>query len=242
MLFDKAGVGLSDPIPKVRTLDDRAAEIEAVMNATGFRQAVIFGVSEGGPAAMVFAATRPERIRALILTGTLAYHGFAGWDDIERDPAELRARFLPELSEDYTPSTEQIARYQEFGRAARSAWGSFGTQSSAAAGAVDTPARNIAAHARQPVDGARDTRSGIPDRRAADPADGHCANLGHPCPRRHRAGAGWPVPGDHIPGARFAAQLCGLAKMLSTFPPSACTAVIPSTTASKSSSTTPPVV
>jgi pimeloyl-ACP methyl ester carboxylesterase len=124
VLFDKAGVGLSDPIPKVRTLDDRAAEIEAVMNAVGCRQAVIFGVSEGGPAAMVFAATRPERIRALILAGTLAYHGFAGWDDIERDPAELRARFLPELGEDYTPSTEQIARYQEFGRAVRSAWGS----------------------------------------------------------------------------------------------------------------------
>ncbi|MDT5359060.1 MAG: hypothetical protein QOC69_822 [Mycobacterium sp.] len=32
-LFDKAGVGLSDPVPKVRTLDDRAAEIEAVMDA-----------------------------------------------------------------------------------------------------------------------------------------------------------------------------------------------------------------
>ena len=124
LVFDKAGVGLSDPIPQVRTLDDRAAEIEAVMDAVGFGKAVIFGISEGGPAAMVFAATRPERTRALILTGTFAYSGFAGWDDVERDPAELRARLLPELGEDYTPSTEQIARWQEVGRAARSAWGS----------------------------------------------------------------------------------------------------------------------
>ena len=43
LLFDKAGFGLSDPVPKVRTLDDRAAEIEAVMDAVGFGNAVIFG-------------------------------------------------------------------------------------------------------------------------------------------------------------------------------------------------------
>ena len=124
LVFDKAGVGLSDPVPQVRTLDDRATEIEAVMDAVGFGKAVIFGISEGGPAAMVFAATRPERTRALILTGTFAYSGFAGWDDVDRDPAELRARLVPELGEDYTPSTEQIARQQEGGRAIRLAWGS----------------------------------------------------------------------------------------------------------------------
>jgi len=123
LVFDKAGVGLSDPVPQVRTLDDRAAEIEAVMDAVGFGRAALFGVSEGGPAAMVFAATRPERTRALILTGSYSFFGFTGWDDIERDPAELRARILPELGADYTPSTEQIVRLQELGRAIRSAWG-----------------------------------------------------------------------------------------------------------------------
>ncbi len=125
VMFDKAGVGLSDPVAKVRTLDDRAAEIEAVMDAVGFERAVLFGVSEGGPATIVFAATRPERTRALILTGTGAFVGFFdGWDDVDEDPAELRARILPELGEEYTASTEQIARWQEFGRAARSHWGS----------------------------------------------------------------------------------------------------------------------
>src|ERR1700723_4039081 len=78
-LFDKAGVGLSDPVPKVRTLDDRAAEIEAVMDTVGFERAVLFGGSESGPASIFFAATRPERTRALILTGTFSYFGFDGW-------------------------------------------------------------------------------------------------------------------------------------------------------------------
>ena len=67
LLFDKAGVGLSDPVPQVRTVDDRAAEIEAVMDAVGFKKAILFALSEGGPASIVFAAKRPERTRALIL-------------------------------------------------------------------------------------------------------------------------------------------------------------------------------
>ena len=132
-LFDKAGVGLSDPVPKVRTLEDRAAEIEAVMDAVGFGQAVVSGLSDGGPVAMMFAATRPERTRALILAGTVPYWGFAGWDDIDRDPAELRAGFLAELGEDYTPSIEQLARFQEAGRAVRSGWGT------GAAASISTP-------------------------------------------------------------------------------------------------------
>ena len=52
-IFDKAGVGMSDPVPKVRTLDDRADEIEAVMDAVGFEKAAVFGMSEGGTASVV---------------------------------------------------------------------------------------------------------------------------------------------------------------------------------------------
>lgn len=97
LLFDKAGVGLSDPVPKVRTLDDRAAELEAVMDAAGFGKAVLFGVSEGGPAAMLFAATRPERTQALVLTGASAFAGWGSWDDMEDDAAALRERMAPKL-------------------------------------------------------------------------------------------------------------------------------------------------
>jgi len=128
LLFDKAGIGLSDPVPHVRTVDDRATEIEAVMDAVGFGRAVLFGMSDGGFASIVFAATRPERTRALILTDSYPFYGFTGgWDDLDRDPAELRPRAVAELGEDYTPSVEQIARLQEIARAVRSRWGSGAT-------------------------------------------------------------------------------------------------------------------
>jgi pimeloyl-ACP methyl ester carboxylesterase/class 3 adenylate cyclase len=128
LLFDKAGVGLSDPIPKVRLLEERAAEIEAVIDAVGFAKAVVFGMSEGGPQAIMFAAKRPERTRALILYGSFAFvPAGSSWDDLEGDPAELRARYLPEFGEKYALSTKQIARMQEMVRDARSAWGNGAT-------------------------------------------------------------------------------------------------------------------
>jgi pimeloyl-ACP methyl ester carboxylesterase/class 3 adenylate cyclase len=127
VIFDKAGVGLSDPVPKVRTLDDRAAEIEAVIDAVGFGRTAVFGMSEGGPASVVFAAKRPERTQALILYGSYPFM-VAGWDDLDRDPTEAYARLISAAGEDviegYTLSTSQITRLQEMGRAARSAWGS----------------------------------------------------------------------------------------------------------------------
>jgi pimeloyl-ACP methyl ester carboxylesterase len=123
VIFDKAGVGLSDPVPKVRSVDDRVAEIEAIMDAVGFEKAALFALSEGGPAAIVWAARRPERTRALILHGTYAYLGGLEWEDLERAPAEVRARILRELGDEYTPSTQQVVRWQEFGDAVQSDWG-----------------------------------------------------------------------------------------------------------------------
>lgn len=122
-IFDKAGVGLSDPVAGIRTLDERADEIEAVMDAAGFTRAALIGVSEGGPASLLFAATRPDRTRALILTGTTPWSAGNGWEDLECDPAELQARTRNELGDRYTPSVEQYDRVQVFWRATRSEWG-----------------------------------------------------------------------------------------------------------------------
>jgi class 3 adenylate cyclase len=69
----------------------------------------------------------PERTRALILYGSFSFTAGCSWDDLDRDPAELRARALAEVGEDYTPSTKQLARFQEFVRVALSAWGSGAT-------------------------------------------------------------------------------------------------------------------
>ena len=124
LLFDKSGAGLSDPVPRVPTLDDRAAEIEGVMDAVGFERAVLFGASEGGPASILFAATRPQRTRALILTGTFAYAFIDAWDDLDLATEEVRARLVRELGNDYAPSVKQLVRWQAWCRAALSAWGS----------------------------------------------------------------------------------------------------------------------
>ncbi|MGH9039298.1 MAG: adenylate/guanylate cyclase domain-containing protein [Acidimicrobiia bacterium] len=70
ILWDKRGTGMSDPVTQVPTLDDRADDLAAVMDAVGSPKAALFGVSEGGPMAILYAASRPERVSALALYGT----------------------------------------------------------------------------------------------------------------------------------------------------------------------------
>lgn len=70
--FDKRGTGLSDRPPGVATLEQRTDDIRAVMDAAGSDRAVIFGGSEGGSMACVFAAMYPERSRALMIWGAQA--------------------------------------------------------------------------------------------------------------------------------------------------------------------------
>ena len=74
MLFDKRGVGLSDRVSEDRlpSLEVRMDDARAVMDAVGSERAVVLGVSEGGPMAMLFAATYPERTIGLIVYGTSA--------------------------------------------------------------------------------------------------------------------------------------------------------------------------
>ena len=73
--FDKRGTGMSDPVPGVPTLEDRMEDVRAVMDAAGSERAALFGLSEGGPMAALFAATYPERTSALILYGSFACGG-----------------------------------------------------------------------------------------------------------------------------------------------------------------------
>ncbi|HKB49998.1 MAG TPA: adenylate/guanylate cyclase domain-containing protein [Solirubrobacterales bacterium] len=70
IMYDKPGTGLSDPIPHLPTLEERGADITAVLDAAGSERAVLFGQSEGGPCSVLLAATRPERIASLVLYGT----------------------------------------------------------------------------------------------------------------------------------------------------------------------------
>jgi pimeloyl-ACP methyl ester carboxylesterase len=68
ILFDKRGTGMSDPVPvdRLPTLEERMDDVRAVMDAAGSERAAIFGSSEGGLMSVLFSATSPERIEALI--------------------------------------------------------------------------------------------------------------------------------------------------------------------------------
>ncbi len=70
--FDKRGTGLSDRAVGLPDLETRMDDVRAVMDAAGSESAALFGYSEGGPLAILFAATYPKRVRALVLYGTYA--------------------------------------------------------------------------------------------------------------------------------------------------------------------------
>jgi pimeloyl-ACP methyl ester carboxylesterase len=60
IIFDKRGTGLSDRVTGVGDLETRMDDIRAVMDAAGSESAAVCGVSEGGPMAVLFAATTPS--------------------------------------------------------------------------------------------------------------------------------------------------------------------------------------
>ncbi|PYS92589.1 MAG: adenylate/guanylate cyclase domain-containing protein [Acidobacteria bacterium] len=72
ILFDKRGTGLSDQTTDLPTLEQRMDDVRAVMEAVGSERAVVFGMSEGGNMALLFAATYPERTIALVTFGVFA--------------------------------------------------------------------------------------------------------------------------------------------------------------------------
>jgi class 3 adenylate cyclase len=72
ILFDKRGTGLSDRDVGIASLEERMDDVRAVMDAAGSERAALFGVSEGGPMSLLFAATYPQRARALVIYGSYA--------------------------------------------------------------------------------------------------------------------------------------------------------------------------
>lgn len=70
--FDKRGTGLSDRSFGAGSLEDRMDDVRAVMDAAGVERAALFGVSEGGPLSMVFAASNPDRVTSLVLFASFA--------------------------------------------------------------------------------------------------------------------------------------------------------------------------
>src|SRR5919106_1285014 len=130
VLFDKRGTGLSDPVNEVPTLEQRIDDVRAVMDATGSERAALFGISEGGPMSILFAATHPGRATALVLHGAMGrtteapdYPGPSPADALRESAAEFLAPywgqdaqgmvelFAPSLADD-PRAAEQAARQE----------------------------------------------------------------------------------------------------------------------------------
>jgi len=91
ILFDKRGTGLSDHGGQFATLETRMEDLRAVLDAAGSSNPVILSGYEGTGMAVMFAASYPERTRALVL-----FHAMAKGEGIE---SESRQQELADLRE-----------------------------------------------------------------------------------------------------------------------------------------------
>ena len=87
ILFDHRGVGLSDPVPlsALPTLEQWMDDVRVVLDAAGSTRAAVLGHGDGGLVAVLFAATHPDRVSALVLVDACARlrqdGDYPGWLD-----------------------------------------------------------------------------------------------------------------------------------------------------------------
>ena len=128
--FDKRGTGLSDRAVGLPDLETRMDDVRAVMDAVGSERAALFGYSEGGPMSALFAATYPERTRALVMYGSYAkrirtddYPWAPTWEERVEVAAELEAHWGVDVDltvMDPHANAAEAAWFQRMGRAALS--------------------------------------------------------------------------------------------------------------------------
>lgn len=130
VIFDKRGTGLSDPVAEVPPLEQRMDDMRAVMDAAEIERAALYGISEGGPATLLFTATYPERVAALVLYGSTPRFSAADdfpwgaseteceemYEETDRDWGDgaLLDRFAPSLATD-AAMRELWGRFQRAG-------------------------------------------------------------------------------------------------------------------------------
>lgn len=137
ILFDKRGTGLSDRVTDAPTLEERMDDVRAVMDAVGSRRAAIFGTSEGGPLALLFAATYPERVASLVLYGSYAKALNADDYDcgVDADVFELGMQMMEAdwgngaLIDVFSPSVREDEDFRQW-------WGRYERQSASPGAAV----------------------------------------------------------------------------------------------------------
>jgi class 3 adenylate cyclase len=118
ILFDKRGTGLSDLGGHFPALETRMDDVRAVLDAAGSRDAVLFGSHDGCSMAALYAATYPERTRALVLFHPIAHYPEGQTDAAREDLARLRdgwgtQEFSDEILRDGAPSLYNDPRERE---------------------------------------------------------------------------------------------------------------------------------
>src|SRR3989304_2817075 len=91
--YDKRGTGLSDRNQKDLSVDARTRDLEAVVDALKLTRFALYGISEGGPIAIAYAAKHPQRVSHLVLQGTMARGGIADPDTIDALRTLIRAQW-----------------------------------------------------------------------------------------------------------------------------------------------------
>jgi class 3 adenylate cyclase len=106
--FDPRGIGLSDPLSASgATIEEYASDTLAVMEAAASDEAALVATGHSGPVAVFLAATRPQAIRALVLSNT--YARIMRADDYPAGiPASLYDRFVDVLVEPAPASTTSV--------------------------------------------------------------------------------------------------------------------------------------
>jgi len=99
ILFDMRGTGLSDPVPlsDLPTLEEWTSDIDVVMEAVGSSRAALVAANDGGPMAIFFAASHPDRTSALVLAGTTAR--ITRDEDYPGDSPEVIERLLADIDD-----------------------------------------------------------------------------------------------------------------------------------------------
>ena len=75
IVFDRRGVGLSDPMRDDPTVDDWAAQLESVLDAAELDSSYVLAHGWGGLPAVTLSATRPQRVRGLVLAMAVGSRG-----------------------------------------------------------------------------------------------------------------------------------------------------------------------
>ncbi len=94
IVFDKRGLGLSDPVQlsDLPSLEQWMDDQLAVLADSNAEQVAMIGGNGGGLMPMLFAATYPERVKALVLVDAFAGLSADGGDPVRGTPTDIDRR------------------------------------------------------------------------------------------------------------------------------------------------------